>query len=266
MYPKLISVIVTTYNWPQALELVLQSLAAQMCDIKYEVIVADDGSTADTKNIISKFKVKHAWQEDKGYRVSRCRNRALLQAQGDYIIFIDGDCMVRNDFIVSHYKLAEKGYFVFGNRVLLSEKFTKHVIKNNIGSGILYWLKNRLQGNCNRLLPLFSIPLGFLRKINPRKWQGAKGCNLAMWRCDLDKVNGWDMAYEGWGYEDSDLVIRLINVGVMRKSAKFKISVIHLWHKENDRSKQDLNWDKLNNTNKKILAEKGLRELVGDIT
>jgi len=94
----------------------------------------------------------------------------------------------------------------------------------------------RGQRKTNRLAPLLRLPLGPLRRLRSRAWRGARACNLAVWRSDLDHVDGFDASYGGWGLEDSDLLIRLLRAGVRRKDGNFATGVLHLWHPENDRS------------------------------
>ncbi len=122
---ELISVIVTTYNREDALNTVLRSLARQT-DKNFEVIVADDGSAATTEALVEAWKTKlghplaHVWHEDRGFRAAEIRNRAILASHADYVIFLDGDCVTRPDFVATHRALAERGWFVTGNRILLS--------------------------------------------------------------------------------------------------------------------------------------------------
>jgi glycosyltransferase involved in cell wall biosynthesis len=250
---KLISVIVTTYNWAEALRLCLLSLYAQT-DTQFEIIIADDGSRADnlalTKSYAanSSVPVHYVYHEDQGFRAGTIRNKAVAKSQGEYLLFLDGDCITRPDFIATHRRLAEAEYFVAGNRVLLSQDFTQKVIAQSLllhTKPAWYFLKLRLQGKINRTLPFLKLPLGGLRKIQPRKWQKAMTCNLAIWREDFLQVNGFDELFEGWGYEDSDLVIRLIHKGVRRKEGRFAAPVLHCWHSHNDRSQHDANYARL---------------------
>ncbi len=251
--PQLISVIVTTYNRPDALSLVLQGLALQT-NKDFEVLIADDGSTTETKTLIDNtqwnFPIKHIWHEDQGFRAALIRNLAVKQAQGDYLIFIDGDCVPRSDFIERHSELAERGWFVAGSRLLLNPSLTEEAVtgsKNILRWNFLHWFKMRVTGGCNRILPLIYLP--FLpRKRKSQEWRGAKTCNLAMWRDDFNRVKGFNEQFIGWGYEDSDLVVRLIKAGVRRKQGQYAVTVLHLWHKENDRQHEADNWSKLMNT------------------
>ena len=257
--PK-ITVVVTTYNWPSALTCVLDALRAQTYRF-FEVIVADDGSDAKTESCIQKHQahfpvpLKHVWQEDKGFRAARVRNRALAKAEHPYIVFLDGDSVPLPNFLLRHAQLAQKGYFVAGNRTLFSEAFTQKVLENNIPifsysawRFALSWIK----GECNRLGIPWMIPLGFIRKWHPNRWRGVKTCNLGVWREDLLLVNGLDEAYEGWGYEDTDLVLRLQNSGIKCLEGRGAVSVLHLWHPQNTR---DLTKDNLNRLKQAFLTK-----------
>jgi glycosyltransferase involved in cell wall biosynthesis len=239
-----IAVIVTTYNRPDALSAVLAGYQAQL-DSDFELLVADDGSTTETRRVVESwqsrvpFKVNHIWQEDRGFRAAAIRNRGIAATDAEYIVFTDGDCIPAPNFVARHRDLAERGWFVAGNRILLSEHFTRRVLQGQLPihawSGG-QWLTAWLRRDINRWLPL--VPLGDapFRKRAPNRWKGIKTCNLAVWREDLLRVNGLDESYSGWGLEDSDLVIRLLHAGVRHKSGRFATPLFHLWHAENDRS------------------------------
>lgn len=250
---NLISVIVTTYNWAAALELCLHSLYAQT-DKDFEIIIADDGSSAENLALTQSYAtsspvpIQYVYHEDLGFRAGTIRNKAVAQSKGEYVIFLDGDCMVYADFIATHRQLAESACFVAGNRVLLSPSYTQEVMQQRVPvyeKSVAEFFKLRLQGKINRLLPFLKLPLGFLRKVQPKKWQKAMTCNLAMWREDFLRVNGFDELFQGWGYEDSDLVIRLIHAGVKRKEGRFAVPVLHCWHPFRDRSQHDANYARL---------------------
>ncbi len=250
---NLISVIVTTYNWPAALELCLDSLFAQH-DKAFEIIIADDGSTFANQALAqvycakSPVPIQYVHHEDQGFRAGTIRNKAVASSQGDYLLFIDGDCVCRADFIARHRQLAESGYFVPGNRVLLSESFTQEVIEKRISlqrKSLSYFIFLWMQRKINRISAFIKLPLGRIRKLQPKKWQKAMTCNLALWKNDFLQVNGFDELFEGWGFEDSDLVIRLIHAGIKRKEGRFAAPVLHLWHRHHDKSKQELNYQRL---------------------
>lgn len=267
----LISVIVTTYNREDALAAVLRSLARQT-DRDFEVIVADDGSRPATGDLVDDWKAKvghrveHVWHEDKGFRAGEIRNRAVLASRGDYVVFLDGDCIVRPDFVAQHRRLAEANAFVTGNRILLSQQLTERVLREALEPetwSFARFLAERLRGGVNRLSAVLHLPLGPLRRLRAREWKGARSCNLAIWRRDLDAVDGFDADYAGWGKEDSDLIVRLLHAGVMRKDGNFATGVIHLWHKEADRSALGENERKLAEllTGRDVRAKCGLSAL-----
>jgi len=264
---ELISLIVSTYNRPDALGAVLRSLSRQT-DKDFEIVVADDGSGPQTRELIGGWMQKagvplrHVWQEDRGFRLAEIRNRAIAASAGDYLIFLDGDCIAPPDFIAAHRGLAEPGYFVGGNRVLLSERLTHDILMNNLepeGWALGTWAMRRANGDINRLLPLLSLPLGLLRKRLSNEWQGVRGGNFAFFRADLDRVDGFETSFVGWGLEDSDIVIRMIRAGVKRKDGRFATGVLHLWHPETDRVQLPANQARLD----KLIASKRVRALRG---
>ena len=242
---ELISVIVVTYNREDALDAVLRSLARQN-DRNFEVVVADDGSSAATAAVVGAWKdrlgrrLDHVWHEDRGFRAAEIRNRAILVSRGSYCIFLDGDCIVRPDFVATHRRLAARGRFVTGNRILLSASLTDKVLREKLAPetwSFVDWAGERLRGGVNRLSALLRLPLGPLRGLRQSVWRGARSCNLAIWRADLDRVDGFDSDYSGWGKEDSDIIVRLLHAGVRRKDGVFATGVLHLWHPEADRGR-----------------------------
>ena len=269
-----ISVIVTTYNRPNALEAVLRGLLRQT-DKDFEVIVADDGSSSDTAAMLKSWqgrmpqRLTHVWQEHRGFRAAKIRNRALLASSGAYCIFLDGDCIPRNDFVEAHRQLAETGWFVVGNRVLMSQQLTDQVLSESLEPELWTFVeacRARLNGDINRIAPLLQARLGPVRKIRPQYWWGARSCNLAVWRADIDRVDGFDASYVGWGLEDSDLLIRLLRTGVNRKDGRFSTGVFHLWHPLADPSMLSANQTLLDaiQHSDRTLSIKGLSSLHGD--
>jgi glycosyltransferase involved in cell wall biosynthesis len=265
-----VSVIVTTYNRPTSLLRVLDALAAQDTH-DFEIVVADDGSRDATRDAIaawaerSPVPIAHVWHPDTGFRVAAIRNRGLAVARAPYVIFLDGDCVPPTWFVAAHRALAEPGWFLAGNRLLLSRRLTERVEAEQRPihrDGFATWLARRLTGGINRVLPLIRRPDGEWRKRAAHAWTRPKSCNLSGWRADFERVNGYDERYEGWGREDSDLVIRLMHAGVLQKSARFAAPVFHLWHREADRSKLRDNDARLEAllASKRVRAEQGLAE------
>jgi glycosyltransferase involved in cell wall biosynthesis len=276
MSANLISVIVTTYDRPDALDAALAALAGQT-DRDFEIVVADDGSGPETVRLLKGWAsrlpvgLKHVWQEHRGFRGAEIRNRGIRESRGHYCIFVDGDCLARPDFVAAHRRLAERRWFVAGNRVLLSPALTARVLAGNMAAQ--RWdfpklLRERLNGGINRLLPALRLPLGPWRKRRRDEWQGAKTCNLAVARDDLERIDGFDASYTGWGLEDSDLVVRLLHAGVRRKDGRFATGVLHLWHRQADRSGLLDNQRRLEEVlaSDRVRAKCGLSTLCDEVT
>lgn len=247
--PELISVVITTYNRSDALLAVLSALTRQS-DRNFEVIVADDGSTqAHREAIFSSadaraLKLVHVWHPDVGFTASKVRNRGVAAARGNYIVFLDGDCVPENDFIARHRALAQPGFFVNGSRVLLSPGLTQRVLaglETVDGHGAGYWTAKRLKGDSSKLTGLLRLPDFGLRNQSKFNWKGIRSCNLAVWKSDFEKVGGFDESFVGWGHEDADFVLRLHNLGVSRKNGFCATEVFHLWHKEASRHQESAN-------------------------
>ncbi|WP_457592286.1 glycosyltransferase family 2 protein [Hydrogenimonas sp.] len=231
-----VSLIVTTYNRPDALELVLRSALAQSRPPE-EIVIADDGSGEATRRIVQKLAdrsgvpILHAWQEDAGFRAAEARNRAIAMSGGDYIVMIDGDMVLHPDFVADHLAAAEPGCFVQGGRVLLDEAATRRAIEEgrlhfSLFSPGLLNRKNALR------LPLLAPILS----KKSRSLHGIKTCNFALFRDDLLTVNGFDNRFVGWGREDSEFAARLLNAGVERKTLRFAAVAYHLYHPESPRA------------------------------
>jgi len=242
-----VSLIITTYNWPESLILVLRSIENQTI-FPEEVVIADDGSTNETKNVIAKFQkeskltIIHSWQEDYGFRVAKSRNKAIAKSSGDYIILIDGDVILGPKFIRDHIDNAEPGYFVQGTRVLLNQNITQKMLTNPDSnfSFLSKGLMNRKNTIHSNLLSKF-----FSKKKN--YLHGVKTCNMAFFKQDCINVNGFNNEFEGWGKEDSEFVVRLLNNGIDRKNVRFNAIQYHLWHKKSDRKYLEHNREILRN-------------------
>ncbi len=250
-----ISIIITTYNWPRALSYMLMNLNMQTNN-NFEVIIADDGSSQDTANMLNKIKKKlsfpitHVWQEDKGFRAAKIRNKAIAKSSGDYLIFLDHDCIPRKNFIEKQLLLSEKRFFVSGSRIFLTEEFTEHLINNNIylaDKSCIYFLKCRMQSKCNRFTPMLTLPLGMFRKLYKNSWKGTKNL-IAVWKQDLININGYNENFTGWGYEDTEMVIRLLYSGIQRKIGRFSTEVVHLYHPSESRDRASKNLARLEST------------------
>lgn len=266
-----ISFIVLTYNRSDALLAVLRSLAAQ-CDEGHEVLVADDGSRPDQVQLlfdrcpVFRCPARHVWHTDVGFTAARARNLGASQATGDYLVFLDGDCVPSKAFVAGHTRLAEKGCFVNGSRVLISQRLTERVANGAIdlpSRPVWFWLSARLKGDSNKLLHLLRWPRRLFRVKQDFHWHGIRSCNFGVWRTDFVHVNGFDETFQGWGHEDADLVLRLSHLGIHRKNGFMGTEVFHLWHRENLRDQASINKTRVLERMKTdvILAGKGLREL-----
>jgi glycosyltransferase involved in cell wall biosynthesis len=215
--------------------LVLKSIEQQSL-LPSEVIIADDGSSFETKDKIKKFQKKsklniiHSWQADAGFRVSLSRNKAILKSSGDYIILVDGDMILHFKFVEDHFFASQSGFFIQGTRVLLSKSKTKQIIQEKKINFSLFTF-----GLKNRKNAIYSKFLSKIFTIKNNHIQGIKSCNLAFYRKDFFNVNGFNNEFEGWGREDSELAIRLINSNVNRKNVRFNAIQFHLWHNDNPR-------------------------------
>ncbi len=248
--PQHCSVIVATYNAPTRLALVLKALAEQDYAGPFEVVVADDGSDPPTAKLVAElaerasFPLIHAWHEDRGFRLAATRNHGVSKSSGDYLIFLDGDCLVGPKFLSGHVRLAESGHMVSGRRVRLREGYTDRLLeRQELPPGDRTWLRRRLNGDLDNIRPLLYFP--FLRYRKATRWRGVLSGNLGLWREDFERVNGYDESYVGWGYEDHDLAVRLIRSGIRRKEGRSDVPIFHLWHPRTDRSAKRRNRDRL---------------------
>lgn len=225
-----ISVAVITYNWPEALELVLQALAAQV-ELPYEVIVTDDGSQPATRELLVRLardyptRLAHLWQPDDGARMSRARNRAIAAAQGDYVILLDGDMVAEQHFIADHRAFARPNCFVQGSRVLTDARLAQRMLNQQL------MLPGFFTRGIERRRHTLRIPLlaHWYAKAGTRR-RGIKSCNMAFWRDDLLRLNGFNEAMIGWGREDAELAIRAFRAGLLRRDLRFSAQAAHLYH------------------------------------
>ncbi|BFI97450.1 MAG: glycosyltransferase family 2 protein [Rhodanobacter sp.] len=226
-----ISVVVLTYNWPQALELVLRALANQT-ELPLEVIVTDDGSRPDTRELLERIapdypvRLAHVWQPDDGARMSRARNRAIAAAQGDYVILLDGDMVVERHFVADHRRFARRGCFVQGSRVLTDAEASKRLLE--LGAKLPSFFHRGIERRRHTL----RLPwLAYLYARPGTKRRGIKSCNMAFWRDDLLRLNGFNETMTGWGREDTELALRAFHAGLLRRDLRFSALATHLYHR-----------------------------------
>jgi glycosyltransferase involved in cell wall biosynthesis len=236
------TLLIATYNWPAALDLVLKSVQEQSV-LPYEICIADDGSKPDTAALIASYiqkipvPIHHLWHEDKGFRKTIILNQAIKKATGDYIIQIDGDIILHRHFIRDHIDNATEGYFVKGSRARLTEERSKQVLlsKNIHITPFQPGVKSTINGTH---IPFVS-PLFFGKPHNSRN---VKGCNFAVWKKDFVAVNGYNNEMYGWGHEDIELAARLINNGTKHKQLKMTAVCFHIFHPLQSRSEEDSNY------------------------
>jgi glycosyltransferase involved in cell wall biosynthesis len=224
-----VSLVLITYNWPQALELVLNSIAAQS-HLPDEVIVTDDGSREDTRAVVERMargfptRLVHVWQEDRGFRAARARNRGIAAARGEYVILIDGDMILQRDFVADHLSLALPAHSLQGSRLNASAEETARLLAGG-HARFSPWMPGRFP-------PHRALRMLWLARIKARSSSGGRifSCNMSAWREDLLRVNGFDERFEGYGGEDQELAKRLRHAGVRRRQLKFAGLAIHLHH------------------------------------
>lgn len=257
-----ISLIITTYNWKEALDAVLKSVIRQV-RLPDEVIIADDGSRQDTGNLIKRWQITfpvpliHSWQEDMGFRAAMSRNKAVAKSSGDYLIFIDGDMVLSPDFVLCYERSARNGWFTQGGRVLTDKNCRDKIIASEYTPNLFSpGIRNRKNTISSRFLSrIFSF------ESNTDK--STRTCNMGVWRTDFIEVNGFDNRFVGWGREDSEFVLRMLNSGKRRLYLKFAAVAFHLFHRENTRDSLPENDKLLKFTldNKVKKASDGLRFL-----
>jgi len=248
-----VSLIITTYNWKEALKTVLNSVLNQVV-MPNEVIIADDGSNHETAELIKQMQVNfpvpliHSWQNDDGFRAARSRNRALAKAKHEYLIIIDGDIVLCPEFIADHVREAKFGRFIQGGRVLLGKVLSQEVMEvNRLPTIFSKGVRNRQNMiNCLILSKIFSS--------ERNDANSTRSCNMSFWKEDVIKINGFNEEFVGWGREDSEFVHRLLNIGTRRYYLKFAANGYHLYHQENTRNCLSANNEILNATIQKKLS------------
>lgn len=228
------SVIITTYNWPHALQRALVALARQRT-LPHEVVVADDGSGDDTRRLIEAtardypVPLRHSWIEDRGFRVALARNQAIAASSGDYVLLLDGDMLADRMFVADHLRAARRGSFVQGMRVLTDQAGCTRLLSGDIDSLGFFDRGLTRRRHTLRLPVLAALSLHLSRGQNDR---AIKTCNQGWWRDDLVALNGFDERFEGWGREDKDLAVRAFHAGLQRRSLRFAGLATHLYHRE----------------------------------
>ena len=232
------AVVLSTYNQPRWLEKCLWGYAVQTHD-DFDIVIADDGSGPETAEVIERvgtaggLRIQHVWHEDRGFRKTEILNRAIVASSADYLIFSDGDCIPRNDFVDIHVRYAAPGHFLSGGYLKLPMDVSERITIDDIRSGRatdLGWLRREGYRPGHRALRLLrSKPLAALLDAvtpTPPTW---KGHNASTWRDALIAVNGFD-GDMGYGSEDRALGERLLNYGFRPRRIRFRAPCLHLDH------------------------------------
>jgi glycosyltransferase involved in cell wall biosynthesis len=242
------SVIFSTYNSPAWLEKVLWGFSVQTTK-DFEIVIADDGSGQETKELIERLRpemgvtVKHIWQEDDGFQKSRILNKAIVAAEADYLIFTDGDCIPRKDFVEVHLKGRKQGHFLSGGYFLLPMQTSLAIEKEDILSQKCFkvgWLKaHGLKGSIKTLKlsarGVFRYLLNRLTRTKPT-WNGH---NSSGWKSDILEANGFDERMQ-YGGQDRELGERLVNMGIGGVQIRYSAIVVHLDHKRGYRTQESV--------------------------
>ena len=229
--------IISTYNWPEALNLVLKSVTEQSLKPN-EIIIADDGSTIETKNLIEDYSkngltINRVWQEDLGFRKAAILNKAIATSMADYIIQVDGDCIMHKRFIQDHVENIEKGKFLYGSRVNIKKESAAEVL-SEAKTNFSFFSKGINKRTRNIHAPHLRRYYRDAEKLSGK----VRGCNLSYWKSDFLAINGYNENFEGWGKEDSEMVARLIHKGLVGKRLRFNGIVYHIWHPNKSRENE----------------------------
>jgi glycosyltransferase involved in cell wall biosynthesis len=225
-----LALIVNTFNQPDYLARVLRAVA-QQARPPDEVLLADDGSGEETRAVFGRwaaaqpFRCEHVWQRNEGFRRARILNQAIARARSEYVAFLDGDSVPHPEFVADHVRLADRGAFVQGHRALVERKAAEFFGRGEFAADRRRAL---LRGQLRGWKHAFRWPRPMKRARHDLR--GVRGCNLAIWRADLVAVNGYNEAFLGWGREDSELSLRLMNSGVQRLDVRGWALCYHLWH------------------------------------
>jgi len=225
-----IGLIINSFEQPDYLGRVLSSVARQT-SAPEEVLLADDGSGEAVRSVFAKWsaaqrlRVEHVWQPHEGFRRARILNEAIARARSEYLVFLDGDTLPHPQFIADHRRLSRRGAFIQGHRALVKQRaaawFGLDGFKQDRRRALWQWQYGGLKHAFRWPFPLLHAGSSL---------RGIRGCNLGIWRDDLMRVNGYNEAFVGWGREDSELAVRLMNTGVRRFDVRGWALCYHLWH------------------------------------
>jgi GT2 family glycosyltransferase len=279
-----LTVVVVTYEWPDALDLVLQALSEQRGE-SFEIVVAEDGSGAATAAVVERWKERlgkrlaYVRQRDEGWRQARNRNLGATAARGDFLVFLDGDCLARPRFVEAVRRAAAPGTFLAGKRLHLSAELSHRVLRErlpvwrwSLGDWLLRAPRELFTSPRETATPGVLVPLRDRRlpwRTQEREFvppYNAYGFFFGVRRDDFERVNGFDMRFEGWGGEDEDLAARLRLAGLQCRWPGPRTTPVHLWHqpkKGTMRSNAPLVAE--TEAERRVEATAGLRELEAEL-
>jgi len=245
------SVIVTTYNATRELDLVLAGLRHQSANA-HEIIIADDGSTEETAELVRRWQerlpvpLRHVRHDDRGYRKSRIVNMAVRNSTGDYLAFLDGDTVPHRHWLKDHLFHAGPNRVLCGRRVRLGPLITPTITPEMVEAGVLEErfgavAKSARQRDTRKLGRGIRLPFWFawILRVRPKKLMG---CNFSLPRALFEAVNGYDEEVDVYWGEDTDLGVRLKNLGCMMTPVINRACVFHLYHVENKMSAELHRW------------------------
>jgi Glycosyltransferases involved in cell wall biogenesis len=244
--PKSVGIIISTYNNPTWLEKALWGYECQNFK-DFEIIIADDGSTKETYEMVDRFRqqsnmtIKYIWQEDNGFQKCRILNKAILSTKSEYLIFTDQDCIPRQDFVKTHVRYSQKGFFLSAGYFRLPFSISQGLTNSDITDQKTFnikWLMNKglkPTFKCSKLINV-RICSSILNYITPANasWNG---CNSSGWRCDFMAVNGFNEKMQ-YGGEDREFGERLFNCGIKSKQIRYSAICVHLDHKRPYKNKE----------------------------
>jgi glycosyltransferase involved in cell wall biosynthesis len=273
-----ITTVVPTYNRPRALRLCLLSLAEQSVR-PHEVMIADDGSATETRDTVGQmqqalqqvFPIKHIWHEDRGFRKPKILNETVRQSTGDYLVFIDGDCMAHKHFIRAHIESSSPDAILSGKRAEIGKELTERLLTNgavlNSFNPRLIW--DAVRGRSRKVEEGIMLKNPFLRRILHREKitnDGVWGCNFSLYKDLFMTINGCDEDFIDGSIEDNDLGIRVLNQGKHVRSVRGLAIIFHLWHDSswsfsNEKYRHNLAILKRRIENKEPFCKNGIRKL-----
>lgn len=262
-----ISIIVATYNRPDALKVCVRSIFNQTL-LPMEIIVGDDGSRPETAEAIkeliaeSPVPIKHVWHEDNGFRLAMMRNKSVAAAKGDYIIEIDGDIFLHPEFIRDHLHLAAPGHYVKGGRTNLGPALTDEICNSEHPRHIGFFTRG-IESKALNSVHMRTLA-DYLAPRYRKNKSSALGCNMSFFKSDFLSINGYDEFFEGWGGEDWDLGNRFQRAGLKKLYLKFAGIVYHLWHEDKYMYNKAKNFDYMEKakTDKPVYCENGVDKYI----